>query len=392
MPDVSCLSEGLLLVCNFFCFLVIKGAMASSSEVNSVMGAEDVANLADMDCGNVMAKVLLGSGAPAASHDESAAVEDSAQVTCIDCGNQVAMDDATIVGGKGRAKKVYKCKKCGALRGRMQRLFTKRGEMADDWMAMAADTQKEFLANNQALSGSELEKGITMAIAFSRRNSDGRHVGAEGLFLPLSVYTSRGYSETHIQNIEKTCPKKWDPALGDHVYQLMVDESGEQSTETVQSTVMYTPVNNRGAEASGDEGDQDGSARKRPKKNQPQNEEVAKQKEAEKLTRIQDRTNKMLANKIVKILKGVVEIGNDIVRGKVQLPDLQTRIPQFMRDECQVSLEHLERQKALWTDVLIHGAVHKECMALDGINNLKKQATKSFTDLAAMIKLVDGNK
>ena len=231
-----------------------------------------------------------------------------------------------------------------------------------------------------------------MAIAFSRRNSDGRHVGAEGLFLPLSVYTSRGYSETHIQNIEKTCPKKWDPALGDHVYQLMVDESGEQSTETVQSTVMYTPVNNRGAEASGDEGDQDGSARKRPKKNQPQNEEVAKQKEAEKLTRIQDRTNKMLANKIVKILNGVVAIGNDLVRGKAQLPDLQTRIPQFMRDECQVSLEHLERQKALWTDVQSNGAVHKECMALDGINDLKKRASKSFADLAAMIKLVDCNK
>ena len=359
--------------------------MASSSEVNTVVGAADVANLADLDCGNIMGKVLMGSGAPAASKDES--VEDSAQVVCVDCGNQVAMEDANVVGGKGRAKKLYKCKQCAALRNRMQRLFAKRGQMADDWSAMAADTQKEFLANNYALSGAELEKGIEMAIAFSRTNSESRHVGAEGRFLPLSVYLSRGYSEAHVQHIEKTCHKKWDQSLGDYVYQLMVDESGEQSAENVQSTVKYTPVNHRSGEASGDDGEQEGSARKRPKKDQ-QKEEAAKKKEAEK----QARADKMLATKTIKIVKGVIEIGHDLVRGKAQLPDLQAKIPQFMRDECQLSLEHLEKQKALWTDVQDNGAVHKECMTMDGINNLKKKATKSFNDLAAMIKLVDSNK
>jgi hypothetical protein len=313
---------------------------------------------------------------------DDVADDPEADTECVDCGRRVQIKDCQKTGGSKGRKKLYKCNGCNALRSRMNRVLKHKGCLAEDWQTLSNEAKQTFMSKSGVLTGEALKEGMMATISFYRENSDSRKSESTGEFLPLAVYTAKGYTEEHIKQIEAKGVKKFDEALNDYVYQLFVDSSGQKTEEVIKNKVRYQKLDTLNKPMSSD--DEEEAKKKKAKTSESsKKDEVAKKKEQDK----QARKDKLLADKICKLIEPTLSAGTSLIRYKVRLPAFDKKIPDFVKDECTEFLSKLEMVDALYKSGQIPT---EEQFQLDKVTELKKNASKAFDSLQLLVKMIEG--
>lgn len=313
---------------------------------------------------------------------DDVADDPEADTECVDCSRKVQIKNCQKTGCTKGRKKFYKCNGCNALRSRMNRVLKHKGSLAEDWQALSTDAKQAFMSKSGALAGEALKEGMIATISFYRENADSRRSESAGEFLPLAVYAAKGYSEEHLKQIEAKSCKKFDESLNDYVYQLFIESTGQKTEETIKNVVKYQNRDTRRKPLSSD--DEEEAKKKKAKTTEPsKKDELAQKREQEKKAR----KDKLLADKICKLIEPTLSAGTSLIRYKVRLPAFDKKIPDFVKDECAEFLSKLEMVDAIYKS----GAMPtEEEFQLDKVTELKKRASKAFDNMQLLVKMIEG--
>jgi len=147
--------------------------------------------------------------------------------------------DQCVQTGNRRAKKViYKCKPCNGCRSRLERLFKRGGQIAEDWLNLTDSEKADFVKKHAELYGDDLASAVT---EFVKVHSSTTQASNLGDFHPLSIYAARGYSAELLKNIERNCPKEYNNDLKCWTYQLMVKGGGQIDKDTKINKRTHMP-------------------------------------------------------------------------------------------------------------------------------------------------------
>lgn len=178
----------------------------------------------------------------AASHEElfgQGDIEDPDTLVCCSCHRPTTKDQAIIVvrsTRKGPAKDVMRCKKCHALRARIDRLVTRRGELAE-WSSVAEEDKRAFYQECESKCGQELLMRMQETILHSTKKTSLAQFTTTGVFLDMEDL-ERKYKDKPeqlaeiIKNTRKMqCPLKKITLYEDLEYQSKLADSEERVEE-----------------------------------------------------------------------------------------------------------------------------------------------------------------
>lgn len=370
--------------------------------------------------------IILGTRA-----DEVDVEDPTSPVVCNTCNKSVDRDICSRVGKNrlsAKATATWRCNPCNALKARMNRLMDKRQALATDWQMLPDDAKRDFIERSHLLSGEELLQGMAAEIQLSKELVSSMHNTNLGKFFPLSVYRSKGYSDEHIQHIEKTAEKKFSVGLNDWTYQVMIESSGSRDEEVVRNLAKYTPGKTKRSQPNDPQPSAEDAARAAPQK-QPRFENAEpssalsvralKVDTAEKLklqkkleaeakktqqegerqraqqAKKHEADQKKHAAKLHQIAgKAIAMMAHTITLGKsveihVRDANIALKLPAFITSEAMNELRAIELIDQSWKAVIAGGPEPTDDVCkIEKIAERCKNAKKSFEQVSAMIKVV----
>lgn len=165
--------------------------------------------------------VLAGTGERA--EGETAVVHSGAYMCCT-CTKKGSLEDLVLIraAAKGAPAAVYRCKTCHAMKSRLNRIMSRRGQLAKDWENMSESDKSEFIKNNNTLYGKELETKVTDAVMLATIKSSS------------TSFTGTGDFKT-----EEDLRKDW--AHAPHVADNII-ANGRQFKDDVKGVTLYEDV------------------------------------------------------------------------------------------------------------------------------------------------------
>ena len=359
------------------------------SDISSAMG-EAVDQLLALDvegpAKDLFEQVMHGSaleGAPNQFEDGTSTVER------VECNREVETDRAQKVGQKKRGgTQFYKCNDCNALASRMVRIMARKSQLAKDWAGLTPEMKKDFMARAHHLSREELEHGMETRVVMSKEQVSNVTTGANGDYLPLSMWASKGLSAAQLKALENNAPKIWNPVVNDHCYQFMIQSAGHSDSEITRNGIQYeTGPDKRSQQHQPSTGSQS----KKPKHDPAQKAIDAQRRKEEQEQKLKRKNEVTTASKLIAMIAPVLATGKSLMSGKiVQSASTASKIPAIVLDESRSVLNKLEFADMKWKDVLGGGPVpHAKELQANEIHELKKAASKAFTNLSSMLKLVE---
>ena len=139
----------------------------------------------------------------------------------------------------GRGKKLFVCKACNSLEARIKRL-TEGKTIALLWRDMSADEKASWRAENAELEGAALKEGLEVNTIQKLISKEITKAGQLGEYLPLCVYTTRGYNKQWLNWIEKNANSRCSDGL--MTYALRIHYEGEDKTTERLQESLWQPV------------------------------------------------------------------------------------------------------------------------------------------------------
>jgi hypothetical protein len=188
-----------------------------------------------LDPASLYGQTILGSEATHEDPDP----DGQKMVTCSRCSQKVAADACQKPGSSKGQKQNFKCNKCNTLYSRVNRLLKHGTEMAKDWTKISTEEKTKFMQDHCDTMGDDLASAM---LEFTREVKSTVRATNLGEYLPVSVYETRGFSQTAIDNIKKKCPSRFDASLGEETYQYMVVGGGEINEDTTGTSRTHGPM------------------------------------------------------------------------------------------------------------------------------------------------------
>ena len=161
---------------------------------------------------------------------------------CCTCSASKTKDDLVLVRAASKASPnvVYRCKICHSARSRLNRILSRRGQMAEDWEKMSEQERSNFIKNNNNLYGKELETRVTDAIMLSTIKSSTTSFTGTGDFKTEEDLRKDWAHAPHIaDNIIKNSRSFKDDVKGVTLYEDMKYQSQQvDSTSNTQTRRM----------------------------------------------------------------------------------------------------------------------------------------------------------
>ena len=176
-----------------------------------------------------MSPQALVSAAPEAAHAEAAALQEivvasgnrQADVRCSNCKNFVVVDNATLIcRASQKSQAVYRCKRCAALRGRIERLREKHGELVESWHDMTTEEQNAFITKYTELAGPNLVAKLQEQVTLRSKVTSKVKFGGQGLWKTEKALDNEYADDpSTLQNIKKNARKFWDAVKEQYLFE-----------------------------------------------------------------------------------------------------------------------------------------------------------------------------
>lgn len=179
--------------------------------------------------------------------EDVGAIEDPDVLFCCSCHRETPKHDSIIVirsNTKVNKKEVVRCRKCHALRARIDRLVARRGEL-EDWAAVSKEDKQKFYKDCRDECGDNLLVRMQECIMHSTTRTSMAQFATTGTFLDLDDLTAKyktkpAQLDSIIQNARKVqCPVKRVTLYEDIAYSSTLAES-EERVETKKRKVDMT--------------------------------------------------------------------------------------------------------------------------------------------------------
>jgi len=139
---------------------------------------------------------------------------------CDLCGSQVTKDSARVLSKKAET---WKCGKCASS---MTKLYRRPGGLPDD-ATWSTEKKQDFWKLMQQQSTTAAIEDVTALFTQSEYKKDESHYDNSGEYLPLSVWSQRGFSADDIAKHSIDANIRIDPVLG-KTYRVVIQASGER--------------------------------------------------------------------------------------------------------------------------------------------------------------------
>ena len=270
------------------------------------------------------------------------------QVTCWKCGLAV---DALRVRSRGKNERKFKCFECNTVMTQLHRIHG--SWPPSDFLTLDPKKQEEFYASMKLCLGNKAALAAASTQYLQKFKVTKQVFADNGEFLPLSVWSTRGFCAAAIERNSAAADKQTHPVLG-LVYRVAIVSSGTQGEEGYQQRSEATASNGRGgrgsARARDDSSQSSRSRERREKKKAKKGEAREKEKEKERLQRekVRDAANK----KKVKVAEATIEKlqepcrlmkENQEQRRCADLPRLVRHQASGALVECEAVIEQAEK-------------------------------------------------
>lgn len=173
-------------------------------------------------------------------------IEDPDVLVCCSCHRATTKDLSIVVvraASKVNSKDVIRCKKCHALRARIDRLVARRGEL-EDWTSVSEEDKRMFYQECENACGQDLLMRMQEVILQSTKKTSLAQFTTTGVFLDLQDLEKKykdkpAQLEEIVKNTRKMyCPLKKTTLYEDVSYQSKLADS-EERTEERKRKVEY---------------------------------------------------------------------------------------------------------------------------------------------------------
>lgn len=142
---------------------------------------------------------------------------------CDKCGSCVSRDLARVLSKKAET---YKCGKCAST---MTQLYRRPGGLPSD-KTWSKEKKNEFWQLMHSQHNAESMDEVTNRFTQSEYKKDESHYDNSGEFLPLSVWTQRGFNAESIETNSSDSNIRFDPVLG-KIYRVVIQSSGHRGVQ-----------------------------------------------------------------------------------------------------------------------------------------------------------------
>ena len=148
-------------------------------------------------------------------------------VPCCTCKQAFPIDAVTVVArAKDKKPPVHRCKRCAALRARIERLKDKHGSLISDWRDMSVEEKDAFISANHELAGPDLIASLQETVPLRQKMTSKVRFAGEGVFKAESDL-DKEYADTpqFLANIKKNARKFWDPVKEEYLFEDVIYKS-----------------------------------------------------------------------------------------------------------------------------------------------------------------------
>lgn len=136
-------------------------------------------------------------------------------IQCTRCHELVQESECTQT---GRGRNILVCKTCNRSDSKTNWLKTKHPDLVKSFIEMPDADLKAFVKANAHLSGQALEKEIRIRVTHHKQLIEEEVAKRRRIPQPLSLLEKAGYTKEHLQNIQDTCEKEWNPEIKDRMH------------------------------------------------------------------------------------------------------------------------------------------------------------------------------
>jgi len=153
---------------------------------------------------------------------------------CCTCKTPVEKKDQLVVRAPCKRQSTYviRCKKCHALKSRVNNLLKNRGRLASAWAEMSETERANFVANNHSAYGKDLEKKISESVLLtSSKSSEFSFTGTGNFMTEVQIDDVYKNQPEIAANIKKNARSFFDSVKGVTVYEDMHYSSKQEDKE-----------------------------------------------------------------------------------------------------------------------------------------------------------------
>ena len=144
-----------------------------------------------------------------------------------------------------RNKNIY-CKACSATEARTKRLMANTKAMCL-WKDLPPEEKQSFRLEKSALEGAALKDALSVKLLQRHLEEQCESVGNTAEYLPISVYTSRGYNDLWLKWIQETHPCREEGPEKTYALRIAFEKSSKEVREIIES--IWRPLDDAPVQA-----------------------------------------------------------------------------------------------------------------------------------------------